>query len=242
MPPPPRRTRAGRRAPPRRPARCSAPASSGAPGAGGLPAGSSRCPPAPRSPRLYLGVGVEAPLLPRLVERAAVAAGDAASDGRGVDEGGHQGAEDDPGVDDAAGLHLYGSHRVGRRHSVPPCGWHWDACPARRASKATKPREKLLRAVPPLVTLFLRHPSAARPGLVDALTFEGSAALCSVGGELGTSGGWDRPSVQARGGPTSCWGRQRRQKQCKALTSRMFSLLSLSTRREPETRSCSEKR
>lgn len=134
-----------------------------------------------------------------------------------------------------------GSQRAGRRHSAVPCGWHWDACPARRASEATKPREKPLQAAPPFVMLLLHHPSTAWPGLVDALKAEGSAARHSVR-RAGHLPGWDEPSVHARRGPRGCWGRQGWQKQRKALTSRMFSLLSLSTRREPETRSCSEKR
>lgn len=238
-PPPPCRTPAGRRAPPRRPARCSAPAGSGTPGAGGSPTGSSQGPP-PCPPACTLVLGLKhhsrrscssgLPVQPGTLRVMAVAWMRVAASVLRMT----------PALRTQQAFTCNGSQHAGRRHSVALCGWHSDACPAQTASEATKPWEKPLRAAPPFMTL-LHHPSTARPGLLDALKAEGSATRCSVR-RAGQLQGWDEPSVHARGGPRGCWGRQEWQKQYKALTSRMFSLLSLSTRREPETRSCLGKR
>ena len=73
-----------------------------------------------RTGRLYLVLSGEAPVGFQLVRCVGLAPGGVVSDGRGVDESGHQRAQDDPHVDDAADLHLCGPPRISRRQlSVP---------------------------------------------------------------------------------------------------------------------------
>lgn len=72
-----------------------------------------------RTGTLYLVLSVEAPLGFQLVRHLGLAAGDVARDGCGVDKSGHQRAQDDSRVDDAAGLHLCGSPRVSHQQLCP---------------------------------------------------------------------------------------------------------------------------